>query len=196
MQNIVQRLTAVETRQKSDFNKLDDCSGLIALPPHTFTVYNTIKDYIKTCISDASTTITNSIPDRDIDMLKAREYAFYQKQIAPSLDDSREHGDKVKTQITSVLTEFDSLLKVVTTDQKSQSESNDVKNNKTETDKTNLMNYLYRLDELEKEIKLCVKNLYKFDHKLTEAAPTPFTFESPRWNRHLKPTHNNVPIIQ
>ena len=58
------------------------------------------------------------------------------------------------------------------------------------------MNYLYRLDELEKEIKLCVKNLYKFDHKLTEAAPTPFTFESPRWNRHLKPTHNNVPIIQ
>ena len=80
MQTIVQRLKKVENLQKSDFSKLDDCSGLIALTPHTFTVHATIKQYIKTCISDASTAITEAIPERAINMLKAREYAFFENK--------------------------------------------------------------------------------------------------------------------
>ena len=36
------------------------------------------------------------------------------------------------------------------------------------------MNQLFRLYDLEKKIKLCVKNLNKFDHKFTDAAPTLF----------------------
>ena len=126
MQNIVQRLKAVETRQKK-FAHLDERSGLIALDPDTFTAHVTIKYYINTCITDASTTITDSIPARDIDFLKAREYVIYDKQLAPSLKESRECEEKSTTRITSAIKEFDSLLKVVTTAQRIQNQYNDEK---------------------------------------------------------------------
>ena len=118
MQNIVQSLKAVETRQKSDFAHLDERSGLIALDPDTFTTHATIKDYINTCISDAPTAITDSIPARDIDFLKGLEYDFYDNQLAPSLRESREREEQSTTRITSAIKEFDALFKVVTTAQR------------------------------------------------------------------------------
>ena len=90
MQNIVQRLKTVETRQKSHFAHRDERTGLIALGQDTFTVHAAIKDYINTCISDASTTITDSLKARDAEFLKDREYAFYEKQVTPSIKESLE----------------------------------------------------------------------------------------------------------
>ena len=68
MQTIAQHLKVVEIHQKNDFVHLDERSGLIAMNPYTFTAHAAIKDYISTCIRNASTTITDS--------LKASEYAF------------------------------------------------------------------------------------------------------------------------
>ena len=118
MQNIVQRLKTVETRQKSDFAHLDERSDLIALNKDTFTTHTTIKDYINTCISDASNTITDYLKARDTEFLKAREYAFNEKQIAPSLKESRERDKKSTACITSAIKELDTMLKVVSSSQR------------------------------------------------------------------------------
>jgi len=134
LHNIAQRLKKVENRQESDFTKLDNCSGLIAITPHTYTVHDTLKQFINTCIRDASTAITDAIPARDIDMLKAREYRFFDKQVAPSLKVSKEHVDNIHNQITSAIKEYDSRNTLVASLHKSQNTSYEAKHTAFEKD--------------------------------------------------------------
>ena len=167
LQTIVQRLKAVETRQKSDFAHLDERSGLIAMDPYTFTAHSTIKDYINTRISDAYTTITAYIPARDIDFLKDREYTFYNKQVAPRLKESRERKEQATSCITSDIKELDALLKVVTAAQRNQSQSNDENHINHQTEQDQLEKHYFKIEDFEKEVKLFRKNLHTFDRKFS-----------------------------
>ena len=171
MQTIVQRLKKLENRQESDISKLDDCSGLIAITSHTYTVHDTIKQYIKTCISDASTAITEAIPTRDIDMLKAREYAFFEKQVAPSLQVSKEHFENLHNQVTSAIKEYDARNTVVASIYKTQNTSYEAKHTEFTKDIKFLFSQTFKLELLERTVKTLEKNQNTFDRKFTSAAP-------------------------
>ena len=150
IQTDVQRLKAVETRQKSDLAHLDERSGLIVMDPDTFTAHAAIKDYINTRISDASTTITDSRKARDTEFLKDREFAFYEKQIAPIIKESLERDKYSTTHTTSTITEFDALLKVVSSAQRQQSQSNDEKHTLYTVVHDKFHRFYFKFDKMEK----------------------------------------------